>query len=105
MGFQAFPADRQSLPVLVHLVHDDVHSLTRSQVLLRPMVTLGPKILQRIDAASSKDMLSGWDVVEATAHEMPHVDFSSQFARQDPGAFGHCATSQPCSPVVVHLRR
>eukprot|EP01043_Picozoa_sp_COSAG02_P080386 COSAG02_NODE_19081_length_901_cov_0.891521_2_plen_40_part_01 len=40
MGFHAFPADRQSLPVLVHLVHDDVHALTRSQLLLRPLVTL-----------------------------------------------------------------
>ena len=93
MGFQAFPADRQSLPVLVHLVHDDVHALTRSQVLLRPMVTLGPKILQRIAETSSKDMLSGWDVIEAMTQEISHVDFSSNFAKKDPGAFGHCTTS------------
>ena len=94
MGFQTFPADQQSLPVTIYLVHDDVHSMTRSQLLLQPLVTLGTEILQRRDLgdASSKDMLSGWDIVDAVAQELPRQDLTTQVAADDSGAFGHCAT-------------
>ena len=94
MGFQTFPADQQSLPVTIYLVHDDVHSMTRSQLVLLPLVTLSTEILQRrdLDEASTKDMLSGWDIVDAVAQELPRQDLSTQVAVDDPGAFGHCAT-------------
>lgn len=74
MSFREFPMDDQRLPVQFYFTHPP-ETVMRSMVKITPYAALSPQIMEQQMDSSAGDTLSGWDVVSATANEIPFVTF------------------------------